>query len=114
MIKPLAGDKLDNAFLQSRNYASATTLPCVIIFYYHMYAVSINFKKKFITNAIRKHHAHLKFNGNMGSLNLYKTTFANGAYELLWNVSDNQGNSWKRTYLEIKSTAPFKVTSSLN
>ena len=45
----------------------------------------------------------------MGDLILYKTTFANGAYETIWNISDNQGAKWNRKYLEIKSNLPFKV-----
>ena len=49
----------------------------------------------------------------MGSLNVYKTIYNDGGYELLWTISDNQGPSWLRTYLEIKSSVPFKVKSCL-
>jgi hypothetical protein len=45
----------------------------------------------------------------MGDLNLYKTGYKDGAYEPVWNISGNQGQSWKRNYLEIKSTVAFKV-----
>ena len=45
----------------------------------------------------------------MGSLKLYKTIYANGQYELLWNITGNQGNNWNRNFIEIKSTSPFKV-----
>jgi hypothetical protein len=45
----------------------------------------------------------------MGDLNLFKTGYKDGAYESVWNISGNQGQNWKRNYLEIKSADPFKV-----
>ena len=45
----------------------------------------------------------------MGTLNLYTTRFMDGGYELVWSISGDQGRSWLRKYIEIKSTGPFKV-----
>ena len=45
----------------------------------------------------------------MGSLNLYKTTFRNGGFELIWSRFGNLGQTWIRNYIEINSAEPFKV-----
>ena len=45
----------------------------------------------------------------MGDLKLLKTSNANGAYDTVWSISGNQGQSWRRNFIEIKSTVPFKV-----
>lgn len=45
----------------------------------------------------------------MGTLNLYKTRYNDGGYELIWSQTGDQGRNWLRKYIEIKSTGPFKV-----
>ena len=45
----------------------------------------------------------------MGTLNLYKTSYSNGGYELLWSQSGNLGQTWIRNYMEIFSETAFKV-----
>ena len=46
----------------------------------------------------------------MGTLNLYKTRYIDGGYELIWSESGDKGRTWLRNYIEIKSTVPFKVS----
>ena len=45
----------------------------------------------------------------MGSLNVYKTRYNVGGYELIWTESGDKGRYWLRKYMEIKSIVPFKV-----
>lgn len=45
----------------------------------------------------------------MGTLNLYKASFRDGGYELIWTESADQGRFWLRKHVEIKSKTPFKV-----
>ena len=49
----------------------------------------------------------------MGSLNLYKTRFSDGGYEMIWSDSGNKGQTWLRNYIEINSDVPFKVNNYL-
>lgn len=45
----------------------------------------------------------------MGIINLYKTKYSDGGYELIWSETGDKGRFWLRKEVEIKSTAPFKV-----
>ena len=45
----------------------------------------------------------------MGTLNVYTSRYSDGGNQLLWTTTGNQGQSWIRNYLEIKSSVPFKV-----
>jgi hypothetical protein len=45
----------------------------------------------------------------MGSLSVYKTSFSDGGNQIVWTQSGDKGRFWLRTYMEIKSTTPFKV-----
>ena len=45
----------------------------------------------------------------MGVLNLYKTRYSDGGYELIWSKSGDMGRYWFRSFIEVKSNVPFKV-----
>jgi hypothetical protein len=45
----------------------------------------------------------------MGSLKLYKTSYIEEGYELLWSTTGNKGQTWSRQYIQVSSNQPFKV-----
>ena len=75
----------DKARLKSPVFQATMTASCRVRFFYHMFGKDVN------------------------SLNVYKESFELGPMVLIWNMTGQQTDAWKRADIPITNNAPFRV-----